>query len=143
MRFQRRKLKLTLSWLGKLKKKYGEYILHAGSINDRLDIRIFQEILNRFKNRKLILIGPHRLEKKENKQVFDECISKNNCEYLGVVKGNQVKNYVKASKVCLVSYKFDSTQTLGPITSSLKVLNYLAQKKAIITSNEMEYPSVK
>jgi len=128
--------------VGKLKKKYGDYILHAGSINDRLDISVFREILNHFENRKLVLIGPNRLKIRENKKIFDECISKNNCEYLGLVSGEKVKNYVKASKVCLVSYSFDSKQTLGPITSSLKVLNYLAQKKPVITSNRLEYPSL-
>ncbi len=125
-----------------LKERYGSYILHAGSINDRLDIEIFQEILNQFDNHKLVLIGPNKLEDSRNKKIFEECIKRDNFVYLGAVDGSQVKNYVKVAKVCLVAYKFNSTQTLGPVTSSLKVLNYLAQKKPIITSNEIEYESL-
>lgn len=117
----------------KLRDIYGVSIIHAGSINDRLDIEIFEKITERFENVNLILAGPNMLKNKRNLEIFEKCKSKGNFHYLGVVNGLELKNYIKTSKVCLITYK----QNEG--SSSLKVFNYLAQMKPIISPIKLEY----
>ncbi len=122
-----------------LKKNFGRFFLHAGTINDRIELDIFKAVCNRFPEYKIVLIGPQKLHTKKNRDLFEECRRLPNLVFHGPVAAADVKNYVAAAEVCLLAYDFDEMQTLGPITSSLKVLNYLAQYKPIVSSCEIEY----
>jgi glycosyltransferase involved in cell wall biosynthesis len=122
-----------------LRKNFGKFFLHAGTINDRIELGIFKAVCERLTEHKMVLIGPQKLYKKENRQLFDECLKLPNFVFQGPVEAADVKNYTAAAEICLLAYDFEEVQTLGPITSSLKVLNYLAQYKPIVSSSEIEY----
>lgn len=62
-----------------------------------------------------------------------------NIEYLGTVPATELKNYIAASKCCLLLYKFDLKKAIGT-GSPLKVMNYLAQFKPVISSIDPEIP---
>ena len=126
-----------------LRKNYGKFFLHAGTINDRIELKIFSEVAARFPEHKVVLIGPERLYERKNQKDFEKCKKIPNVVFLGAVAAADVKTYVAASEACLLAYDFDEIQTLGPITSSLKVLNYLAQFKPIVSSSEIEYGDLK
>ena len=125
-----------------LRKNYGDYILHAGTINDRIELGVFEAIAEEFPKRSVLLIGPNKLFDEKKRKRFEALVARKNVHAPGTVPGNTVKNYVAGADACLLAYDFNEMQTLGPITSSLKVLNYLAQKKPIISSSQIEYPEL-
>jgi len=60
-----------------------------------------------------------------------------NVEYIGTKHAKELKNYISASKVCLNPYQFDLKKTIGS-RSPLKILNYIAQYKVVVTSIDSE-----
>lgn len=122
-----------------LRRRYGKYLLYAGSMNDRMDIGILREVCRAFPAYKLVVLGPNQLSNPENRRLFEECRSYPTFVYEGVVDAGLLRNYINGADACLVAYDFNERQTLGPITSSLKVLHYLAQRKPIVSSSDIEY----
>lgn len=114
--------------VNKIKLKYGDFVILVGAIADDINIELIKKIIEL--NIKILIIGS---EKTTNKK-WSSLKTDKNIYYLGVIPAPTLKNYIAASKACLVSYNFKSNQK-GQITRSpLKVLNYLAQFKPIITS---------
>lgn len=131
--------KVNESEVGRIKERYGEFIFHAGSINDRLDLDLISNIPDRFPRYQVVFVGPVILNNEQNRVIWKKCLAKPNFNFLGTIESNAIKNYAQASKVCLLCYSFDSSQRIGTVSSSLKVLHYLAQKKAIVSSIKLEY----
>lgn len=125
-----------------LQKNFGDYFLHAGTINDRIDLGIFESVAESFPEKNVLLIGPDKIHDASKRARFNKLVERSNVHAPGIVAGDSVKNYVAGADACLLAYDFNEVQTLGPITSSLKVLNYLAQKKPIVSSSEIEYPEL-
>ena len=135
-------LKVNMDIVTRFSSQYGTFMLHAGSINDRLDLNIFLKLVAKFPDVNLVMIGSKKLTERKNIELFEICNSKPNFHYLGVINGKEIKNFVHASKLCLLAYDFNSSQTIGTVSSSLKVLNYLAQRRPIVSSIEIEYPEL-
>ncbi|MEZ5308591.1 MAG: hypothetical protein R2684_15710 [Pyrinomonadaceae bacterium] len=125
-----------------LRQKFGDFLLHAGSVNDRIDLDIFLALTEEFGEHNLVLIGPDKITRPENRAKWGRLLERGNFHFEGTVPASQVRDYAAASKTCLLAYQFDEMQTLGPITSSLKVLNYLAQTRPIVSSSRIEYDSL-
>jgi hypothetical protein len=115
-----------------IKDKYHNFCVFIGTINDDVDIELFGKIANN--GYKILCIGKITLSEAK-KEKWDEIKSK--IEYIGVVNGKNLKNYISASTICLVLYKFDLKKIVGS-RSPLKILSYLAQKKNIISTIDSE-----
>jgi glycosyltransferase involved in cell wall biosynthesis len=75
--------------------------------------------------------------------IFDKLIELKNVSFVGAINRKELKNWIAASKACLVTYIFDLSKYNNNSSSSLKILNYLAQQKVIISTLDDEVPSLK
>ena len=119
-----------------IREKYGEFALLVGSINDDLDLDLLETIASKTR---LLILGKLSLSDPGNSRKWKAITSLATVQYLGVVHAEKLKNFISASKVCLLTYRFDLAKTIGS-GSPLKVLNYLAQGKPVITSIDPEIP---
>lgn len=114
-----------------LNKKYGKYIILVGTITEHVDISILEFIVENFNNNLLVL------GKDKSGLIEKSDLRKNtNFYYLGIIHAKEIKNYIKASSICITSYKFNLNKGLG--SGSLKFMNYLSQEKPIITTIDSE-----
>ncbi len=120
---------------------FGNYILCLGSISDDYDLALLEKIALSISNRNLIFIGPLLMKIQENSRYFHKIIQMKNVKYLGTVHGLEIKHYVSAASVCLVPYR-NKAMKGGINRSPLRILNYLAQKKVIVTSIFSEIPEL-
>lgn len=115
-----------------LSKKYGDYILLVGTINDRIDLLLLKKILVFFKNNKLLVIGPLLFKDNNNYKQFNSLLIFENMKYLGSINAKSINNFIKASSVCILCYKQEENEFCRG--TPLKVSNYLSQNKIIISS---------
>lgn len=119
-----------------IKKEFGEFVLFTGTLSNANDFSLIQNLVQHFNRYNFIFIGPEMLNE-TNKDLFNKILSYNNVHYLGTKDGKTLKNYIYASAVCIIPYRFMPKKT-GDIRSPLKALHYLAQFKPIITSVDCE-----
>ncbi|NME68166.1 glycosyltransferase [Flammeovirga aprica] len=124
--------KIDLNEVSQIKKNYGKFILFVGTLNDDVDFSLIEKITKNI-NVNFILLGKDNEEKSIRKRVNFN----GNLHYLGVVHAQKLKNYIAASEVCITVYKFNLDKGVGS-RSPLKILNYLVQKKPIVTSIDSE-----
>lgn len=110
-----------------IKEKLGDFAVLIGSITEDIDLKLLKKVAE--SNINLVIIGTEII-KNESWERLKEL---ENVSYLGEVHAKKIKNYIAASKAGLVSYKFKNTIDKNTRTP-LKIMNYLAQKKPIITS---------
>lgn len=116
-----------------IKKKHGDFLILAGTIYDGIDFNLLHEIS---KKHKLVILGKEELDV-DTKKIWLDLLKSENIIYLGIINGLELKNYISAAKICLISYDFKRTKIIG-VGTPLKILNYLAQHKPIITSIDYE-----
>lgn len=109
---------------------YGIYILFAGTIANDINIDLLSDIAANFSNT-LLLLGPLKLTDEKKIAKYNELLKNNNVKWIGQKKADELKNYIKASAICIVPYHFENE---GLRASSLKIMNYIAQKKIVITT---------
>ena len=110
---------------------YDDFALIIGTIYDDFDFELMQYLAQN--NIKILIIG-----KENNHNALWPIIKQHkNVNYLGVMHAKDLKDYTAASKVCLVVYKPDSRKEFGS-RSPLKIMNYIAQNKPVITSFDLE-----
>ena len=121
-------------------KKYKTFLFTCGTISDSVDIDILCIVADSFPDLNLLVAGPVIIKDQLRLQSFNELKNKSNVTYLGIIPGKELKNYIKASLICLIHYPF-SLQEKFSVRSPLKVLSYLAQMKPIVTSynSEIDY----
>lgn len=119
-----------------LQERYGKFVFHVGSMYDRLNFELLFRIAESLGDVSLVLAGPISIKKTENQRWFDKCISRDNVHYLGTIHASEIKHYVQASSVCIVIYNE------GVATSALKILNYVAHRKPVISTLLIEEESL-
>ena len=120
-----------------LQKKWGKYILLVGTLNDTIDYSLIDSILS--EGFKLIVAGIDKIKAPSAKNTWAKALESPNIEFLGQVHAKKIKELVAGSRVCITAYKFDLKKSVGQGTP-LKVLNYLAQFRPIITTIDSEIP---
>jgi hypothetical protein len=78
---------------------------------------------------------------KENQLLFEKILKFDNLTHLSGIHAKHLKNYIGASEACLTAYKAESQDGLVKRTP-LKFSNYIAQKKAIISSYFPDFEAV-
>ncbi len=110
-----------------IEKEFGNYAVLVGNIENDININLIKNILDNKIN--LVVIGFEYIKNTE----WEELKIYPNLFYLGVINAKEVNNYIAASKVGLVTYYFDKEITINSRTP-LKIINYLAQNKPVISS---------
>jgi hypothetical protein len=111
--------------------KYGKFLIFVGSIHDKLDFDLIKEIVDR--GYTLLVLGK---ETKTNITKWEYLKKRNNLVYLGEIHAKKLKNYIKASSLCLLVY--NNRFYKESFASSLKIINYTAQYKKVITTIKIE-----
>lgn len=115
-----------------LKKKYKNYFLNAGSFSEKTNFKLLQLIADTFPDFNIVLLGKLYFTNNDN---WTQLIETKNVHYLGAVPAKELKNYISAALICLTTYHFDhATKVNAGAGSSLKHMNYLAQKKVTIST---------
>ena len=123
--------KIDVNKVNQILNDYGKFAILIGSIDNDINLDLLKKIA--LKNIKIIIIGS---EFKNNFE-WEKLKQTNNIFYLGIMHAKELKNYISAAKVCLIAYNF-SPKKNQISRSPLKALNYLAQKKPIVSSIDTE-----
>ena len=110
-----------------IKKLFGNFLILIGSISKDLNIDLLEFLAEN--NIKLVILGTET----HNHEKWLKTTNHKNIEYLGQVHAKEIKNYIAASCAGLIAYNFKNYVDENSRTP-LKIINYLAQKKPIITS---------
>lgn len=109
------------------KKKFGDFVILIGSVTIDMNFNLIQNLADN--NIKLVVLG---MEIFKN-EYWDKLKQHENINYLGEVHAKEIKNYIAASKAGLVIYNFKRIIDKNSRTP-LKIMNYIAQNKPVITS---------
>lgn len=112
------------------KKRYGDYTLFIGTLSDDIEFDLMQKILDCVKINLVVIGQDHKV-----KSIMNRIVPNERFHFLGTKKGQDLKEYISASKVCITCYKFDLNNS-NIKGSPLKILNYLSQHKVVITSRD-------
>lgn len=110
-----------------IKEQFGDFVILIGSLSKDIDLALLRKIAET--NIRIVVIGPEVAKIEEWERLKDLT----NVIYLGEIHAKKIKNYIAASKVGLVAYKFKKIVDKNSRTP-LKIINYLAQNKPVITS---------
>lgn len=113
--------------VSEIKKQYGDFVILIGSIASDLNFELLKIIADN--NFKLLILGV--VTTKNN--CWEELKKHTNIYYLGEIHAKEIKHYIASSNAGLILYNFKSIIDKNSRTP-LKIMNYLAQNKPIITS---------
>jgi hypothetical protein len=117
-----------------------DYIIFVGTINPDVDILLLEEIAKQVPSKKLVLIGPIKVQNDSIAQL-DKLFLYENVSHLGTKKASDLKEYIALASVGIVPYKTKRTENTH--RTPLKLLNYIAQSIPIVTSLNYELESLK
>lgn len=123
-----------------IQNKFGKYLLLTGTFGNGIDFELLAEIAKNFPAIRLLLIGPLGKLSKENQLLFEKILKFNNLTHLSGIHAKSLKNYIGASEACLTVYKAEHPDGSARRTP-LKFSNYIAQKKAIISTYFPDFES--
>lgn len=112
------------------KKTYGDFCIFVGSITKDLDLKMLKKICD--ENITIVIAGKEMHLSKD----WEILKSKKNIHFLGEVHAKDIKHLIKASFAGLVIYS-NSAPKKDYVRTPLKAVNYLAQRKPIISSYEL------
>ena len=113
-----------------LRAKHGKYAIITGSITYYWDYEMLNILLE--DGVKILVAGPPSEESEWNAlQQHKQLV------YLGLLHAQQLKYYIAAAEFCIIPYTKASYSFVG---TPLKMLNYLAQLKPVITLFPTELP---
>lgn len=113
-----------------------DYILYVGTIDERVDFSVLEDLICAFPNEKFVFIG--RVTSVLN-TCFDNIFIKakySNVKSLGVINFKDLRNYIAKSKICIAPM---SETVRGNRINHQKLLQYLAQGKAVFCSSFEDY----
>lgn len=120
--------------LAEHKSEYGQnYILFVGTLNKDVDYSLLRVCAESFRDRVLVIVGPL---KGGNGDMFQDLLRCNNIRYVGEVHAQKLKYFIKLAGTCIVPYLQN-----GPGNkhrTPLKIINYLSQRKPIVTTINYE-----
>jgi hypothetical protein len=112
-----------------IKEKFGKFIILVGTIANDVNLELLTEIEK--KEVVLLVIGKEFIKNIQ----WEQLKKSKTIIYLGEIHAKKLKNYIAASKAGLVAYNFEENVSINNRTP-LKIMNYLAQKKPIISSQK-------
>ena len=115
--------------VGEVCKKYGNFVVLVGNIAQDVNLEILKHLADN--NINVLIIGGVDSKSKS----WEELLSKENIYFIGNVHAKKIKNYIAASQAGLIVYEFKDIINENSRTP-LKTMNYLSQKKPIITSQK-------
>ena len=119
-----------------IKNEHGSgFILFIGTINIDVDLDLIRQLSEELKQYKLLIIGPAFVVGND-KVLFDKICNLPNVHYLKSIHSIFLKYYVALSKVGIVPYKRKRTENIH--RTPLKIMNYLAGNKPIVTTINYE-----
>ena len=127
---------LEIKELQEVQELYRDCILFVGTLNSDVDISLLKKIALTFNDEKLVLVGPSFLTTPNEVNLLKEVINLPNVNAVGEVHAGKIKYFVATSKLCIVPYKRKLEQNIH--RTPLKILNYLAQKKSVVTTINYE-----
>ncbi len=117
-----------------LKKKYGDYFLVTGSINNDVNLDLLKRVADRYPEFSLLIVGTSFLTDRKRIETFKALTGRPNVHYAGVVHYMELKHYVAASRLCLVPYQ---SRRPGFYRNPIKITNYISQYKPVINTVKM------
>jgi len=120
------------------RERFGDYLFFGGSITDFVDLSLLARVSDEIPEAKLVIAGPV-VGGGRTREAFAELSGRENVVHLGTVPATDIEELVAGSRLCLSAYDFDERTTLGPRTSILKVMDYMARGRALVSSSPLEY----
>ncbi len=120
-----------------IKVHFGPYVLLIGTLNNTVNFSLLQKIVE--KGYTLVTIGKFTADIPENMEAWSQVKQSKNTHHLGPMHAKELKEYIQAAKLCITAYNFNMKKSVGQ-GSPLKILNYLAQAKPIVTTIDAEIP---
>lgn len=117
-----------------IRNEFGEYFVFVGAIIDDIDFNLLEKIVKQFS---IVMIGPIQIKDPDKMEHWMSLENSESLHYLGVMHVHELNSYIGASIGGLLLYRFDHKAAVG-VRSPLKVLNYLAQEKPVISSIDHE-----
>lgn len=105
-------------------------VLLVGTMNEDYDLDLLEELVRVYPKVDLEIIGPLNFESKKQILKFNELKDFASVNYIGPVPHSELIHYIKTATVCISVYRYDMKRVL----SSLKILDYLAACKPVVTT---------
>jgi len=119
-------------------RRFGDYLFLGGSITDRVDVPLLARVSEAFPDTNLVVAGPE-VGSPSTRASFAALKARANVVYRGTVTAAEISAYVAGARACLSAYYFNERSRLGPRTSVLKVMDYLAGGRPVVSSSPLEY----
>lgn len=134
-------LSLDETRLQKIRQELGiGYLIFVGTINPDVDLELLFKIASEIKHQKLVLIGPIHTNPADQ-ALLEQLMAHKNVAYLGAKKATELKEYIALASIGIVPYKNNKVENIH--RTPLKLLNYIAQSKPIVTTINYELDSLK
>lgn len=125
----------------KIRQELGEgYLIFVGTINPDVDLALLHKIATEINDQKLVLIGPVRVLPTDKAQL-EQLFAHENVVHLGTKKATELKEYISLASIGIVPYKNEKVENVH--RTPLKLLNYIAQSKPIVTTLNYELDNLK
>lgn len=115
-------------------------ILMLGTITNEIDFKLIAS-LPRKTGKKVVIIGPDKITKVSAKSLFKELLETPDIIWLGAMRPEDFLKHIKACAVGIIAYDNygvnDNNQR-----SPLKVINYLAAGKCVVSNIDCEIPGL-
>lgn len=118
----------------RIKELYQNVILFIGTINNDVDLLLLAKVA-KCEVGTLLIIGPNVLTDESRKKEFIHLMHLPSVVYIGPVEAKELKNYVASAKVCIIPYLINKSSLNR---TPLKLINYLAQKKPVVSTLKFE-----
>jgi len=127
--------------LQEIQQELGEgYLIFVGTINPDVDLELLYKIASEITQQKLVLIGPIKTHPTDE-ALLEQVLAHKNVVYLGTKKATELKEYIALASIGIVPYKNKKVENVH--RTPLKLLNYIAQSKPIVTTINYELDNLK
>nr|WP_299202779.1 glycosyltransferase [uncultured Brumimicrobium sp.] len=116
------------------RKKYGQFILLIGSLNNDVDFELLIKIADSF-SQNLVIIGRKVLSSAKSEENFNKLLQFENVKYIGFKDYRLLNTYIAASSLCIVPY---DTSREGFGRNPIKIANYIAHKRPVINTVNLQ-----
>ena len=119
--------------VNQIKNKYGNFMLLVSTISRTINFDLLEKILEN-STIPLLFIGKIKELPKNQFLQWRRIKEHKNTFLVGIINAKELKNWISASKICIVTYKYEL-----PHQSSLKIIHYLAGRRPIVSSLTGEF----
>ncbi len=117
---------------------FADSILLLGTLTNDIDFDFLKLVSEKYPG-KLLIIGPDKINVEESRNKFARLLATSSVHWLGPLQPSEFLPYLNLCKVGIIVYKKDDLNS-NNLRSPLKVINYLAAGKSVITNIDCEIP---